>query len=127
MIGINFNNDPDPSLPQGTYDAVTFQMDTTASAIAGAAGTGTFVPEETVTQASTGATAVFQSVLTPTNGNPTNWLVVQSVSGSPDGSHTWTGNTSGATFVPTATPVQGPVEISGFVIDNSVAMAIALG
>jgi len=114
MIGISFNNSPDPSVPTGT-EAVTFQMNTTSKAVAGAVATGTFSVGETVTQTTSGATAVVQAVLTPTSGNPVNWLVVQSVTGSPDATHTWTGGSSGATFTPTAVPQTGPVEISGYV------------
>jgi hypothetical protein len=51
----------------------------------------TFVLREQVIQATSGCKATLQSV-TP--------FIVGNISGTPDSSHTWTGQTSGATFTP---------------------------
>jgi hypothetical protein len=73
--------------------------------IAGSVTSGTFqspvnnVTGEGMTQTSTGAQATF--VLIEPSGA---MLVSSAVLGSPDSSHTWVGNTSGAVFTPTATP-----------------------
>jgi len=69
--------------------------------IAGSYTSGTFVEDETITQAVTGATA---RVVIPGSSGPRIYACVWT--GSPNSSNIWTGGTSGATFTPTATPVQ---------------------
>jgi len=61
---------------------------------------GTFTYLETVTQAVSGATIVYHEIATHN-------LVGNQLTGSPDATHTWTGNTSGATIVPSAAVTQG--------------------
>jgi len=65
--------------------------------IAGSVASGTFTTDETVTQSGTGATAKFHFIYTN--------MYVDTVTGSPNNSGTWTGGTSDATFTPTAVPV----------------------
>jgi hypothetical protein len=77
-----------------------FTCGTQGSNITGSVAAGTFVNQETVTQATSGATSILIGG-PPSSSGP---LKVASVTGSPDNSHTWTGATSGATFTPTATP-----------------------
>jgi hypothetical protein len=74
--------------------------------IAGSVTSGTFqgpvnnIGGEGITQTSTGAQATFV-LIEPTGA----LLTTNVVLGSPDNSHTWVGNNSGAVFTPTATPV----------------------
>jgi hypothetical protein len=74
-----------------------------ASVITGSVANLTFSAAETVTQATSGATATFSSITV--GGSVPGSMIVTSVSGTPDSSHVWTGGTSGATFTPTATPL----------------------
>jgi hypothetical protein len=67
-----------------------------AIVIAGSVASGTFTTGETVTQSGTGATAKFHFIQTN--------MYVDTVTGSPNNSGTWTGGSSGATFTPTAVP-----------------------
>jgi hypothetical protein len=68
------------------------------SNIAGSVAAGSFTVGETLTQATSGATAILKLATAST-------LTVNLITGSPDNSHTWTGGTSGATWTPTAVPV----------------------
>jgi hypothetical protein len=73
--------------------------------IPGAVTSGSFVDGETITQGTTSATA---TLLESTNS----LLSIATVSGSPDGSHAWTGSTSGAVFTPTGSPTAGPYTVA---------------
>ena len=64
--------------------------------------TGTFQAGETISQASSTATAVVD-VPVPASGHGP--LIVSSVTGVPDDHHTWTGESSDATFAPSTIPV----------------------
>ncbi len=58
---------------------------------------GSFTYQETITQAVSGATAIYW-------GTGTGTLIVSGITGSPDNSHVWTGALSGQTWTPTAVP-----------------------
>jgi hypothetical protein len=75
-----------------------------AKRIAGALVSGIFVVGETITQASSGATAIVYSI------NTDNTLSLTSITGTPLPTSTWTGGTSGAVFNPSIVPTAG----SGF-------------
>lgn len=86
--------------------------------ITGASTTGTFNVGETVTQATSKATGVVLRVPSgPTN--PPITMFINSYAGTADATDTWTGNISGATFVPTATPTI-PYTVSGYNIFRAV-------
>jgi phage tail sheath protein FI len=67
--------------------------------IAGSVTAGVFVAGEQVAQSTSGATASLVGIVT--GSNPMN---VGPQTGTPDASHTWVGQTSGAVFTPTGTP-----------------------
>jgi hypothetical protein len=69
------------------------------STIAGSISSGTFVNGETLTQTTSGSTAILKGAFSTS-------LTVSTITGTPDSSDIWTGGTSSATFTPTATPVQ---------------------
>lgn len=81
----------------------------TDSYISGSVASGSFTPGETVTQTGSGATATLVSV------SPSGPMIVvtSSITGAPDDSDIWTGNSSGATFDPTSLPVSGTATIIG--------------
>jgi hypothetical protein len=90
----------------GGYNVTSFNGDfeftdpyAGSSFVTGSVTSGTFTAGETVLQATSGASAVLTAAY-PT----TLWLTLP-ITGSPDGTDIWTGQTSGATFTPTATPV----------------------
>jgi len=70
---------------------------TNCETIAHGGTTGTPIPGETFTQASTSATAVFIR-----NNSGDTAAFVQTISGAEDDSNVWTGGVSGATFTPSA-------------------------
>jgi hypothetical protein len=70
--------------------------------ITGAVTTGIFINQETVTQATSSATAILAG--TVSSSGP---VTVTNIKGSADNSHVWTGSTSGATFTPSASPTLG--------------------
>lgn len=69
-------------------------------AVKGSVTSGVFVRGEAVTQTTTGATGFL--VGAPVGSNP--MLLTAATTGSPDATHTWVGQTSGAVFTPTTTP-----------------------
>lgn len=70
------------------------------STIAGAVSSGTFLANEQVTQNSSGAFANLIGAV-PSAGP----MVIGALTGDPDNSDDWVGQTSGATFTPSAVPV----------------------
>lgn len=73
--------------------------------IAGALTSGSFEPQESIVQAVTNATA---TVLAASSTS----LSIGAVSGSADGTHAWTGSSSGAVFTPSAVPTAGPYTVA---------------
>lgn len=69
--------------------------------VAGTYTSGTFLEDEVVTQAVSGATA---HIVIGASSGPL--LMLDQFTGSPNSSGVWTGGTSGATFAPSASPVQ---------------------
>jgi hypothetical protein len=69
--------------------------------VATGTASGTCAIGETVKQATTLSTAVLSSL--PGSSGP---MYIGTPSGSPDSSHTWTGQTSGCTFAPSAAPAR---------------------
>jgi Putative phage tail protein len=67
--------------------------------ITGAVTSGAFIPTETVTQSTTGATA---TLYTAPTGSAT--MVTLLITGPADATHTWVGQSSGAVYTPTAAP-----------------------
>ncbi|HEY6352730.1 MAG TPA: phage tail sheath C-terminal domain-containing protein [Candidatus Angelobacter sp.] len=67
--------------------------------VAGSVTSGTFTVGEQVVQTSTGATAYVLATV-PAAGP----MTIGGLTGTPDGTHTWTGASSGAVFTPTAAP-----------------------
>lgn len=119
-LGLGVNNNPATGTPLLTLTATSLGYDDAGSAttfvrkiygtkrvrtpyststINGTFSSGTFVVDETVTQATTGATA--KVVIGQASGPR---LMVKGVTGSPDNSNIWQGGTSSATFTPSATP-----------------------
>jgi hypothetical protein len=92
---------PGSGYTNGTYNNVPLIY--TNNTIAGSITSGVFaVNGETITQAVSGATATLVSATT----SPGNLVVVAlSITGTPNNTNHWTGNTSGAIFTPTALPV----------------------
>ena len=82
----------------GTIAVVPLSVDI----ITGSVTSGTFSAFETLTQTSTGATAKLDGIPTGSSN-----LFVTAVTGSPDGTHTWVGGTSGAIYTPTSLPSYG--------------------
>jgi hypothetical protein len=80
------------------YDTKVAYFDDSAD-VAGS-GSGTFDDLEIVEQASTGATAVVWGAGQGGGGT----LVIAGLRGTPDDSNVWTGDDSGATWTPSATP-----------------------
>src|SRR5579859_592156 len=70
----------------------------------------TFLVGETITQAVTGATATVFALVPP--GGPLT-IDAGSVTGVPDATHAWTGNTSTCTFAPTSIPVTDESTVVG--------------
>jgi hypothetical protein len=66
--------------------------------VSGSLTSGTFVTGENIVQGTSGAASTFTGI--EGTGN----LLLGGITGSPDASHTWVGQTSGAVFTPTATP-----------------------
>ncbi len=82
---------------------------------------GTFTDGETVTQATSGATAiVYGAGQDSTHGA----LIVHTVSGSPDASHPWTGGSSSATLLPSGSPASRTYDER--VINSNLVARIAL-
>lgn len=112
----------------GSPDSVHYWTGNTSGArftpnfvIAGSVTSGTFTNGETVTQTSTGITAVVSGTV-----NANGPLVVISLSGNPDNNplHYWVGGSSGAHFAPTSAPVVSPFSpnqniVSSFMASNS--------
>jgi hypothetical protein len=82
------------------YGTHVVRVPYSTATIVGTFTTGTFVDGETVTQATSGATAI---IVGGQAAGPK--LRVKAVTGTPNTSNIWTGGTSAATFTPTATPV----------------------
>lgn len=121
-LGLGLNYDPDSGAPKAMF-TVTSKSKTAAEAdttierivwgtkrirwpsttrsVAGSYTSGTFQEGETVTQDVTGATGV---VAYPGASGPK--LYFYDPTGTPDDTNNWVGGTSGATFAPSATPVQ---------------------
>jgi len=77
-----------------------------SNVILGAVASGVFAPVETVTQATSGASATLY-------GASTGKLLIGAVTGTPDGTHTWTGGSSGATFTPSFVPTPSATSYLG--------------
>lgn len=71
-----------------------------ALAVKGSVTSGAFFPAENVIQTSTGASGTL--IGAPVASSP--MLLQNSVVGSPDNSHTWVGQTTGAVYTPTTVP-----------------------
>ena len=84
----------------GMRSAATSYITTTAAGIAGS--TGPLRHGETITQATTSATAIVLHDTYPSGAITT--VYVYNVVGSPNNSAVWTGGTSGATFTPSVVP-----------------------
>jgi phage tail sheath protein FI len=106
------------SIINNDSDYITFTAPSAASAptflpgytIRGSITAKTFVAGETISQAN-GATAIVQASTAP--------LPIVSYTGTPTATDTWTGASSGATFVPTAVPAPS--------IQNAAATALTAG
>lgn len=86
------------------YNAVTgnfFTCGTPEYSVAGALTAGTFLNQEAVTQATSGATALLIGGPPDTSGP----LYLANIVGASTSTGIWTGAKSGATYTPTATPV----------------------
>jgi hypothetical protein len=81
--------------------------------IAGAVSTGSFIIGETVIQNASGGTGVLLGF--DENGN----MYVNYLSGSPNSSSVWAGETSGATFTPTAAPTRSFVPNEQIDVQNA--------
>ncbi len=93
--------------------------------ITGSVSTGTFTSGETIMQASTLATAILIGTVPP-SGPIT--AVGNSITGTPDATHVWTGQTSLATFTPTSVPVYTPPGTpASTAVVSSASIAAALG
>jgi hypothetical protein len=68
--------------------------------VSGSITTGVFLASEEVVQANSNATANLIGAVT--GSNP---MIIGSICGTADGTNVWTGQTSGATYTPTAVPV----------------------
>jgi hypothetical protein len=79
------------------------QLRKMTATVAGSLTSGTFILGERIIQTSTNATAyVDPGSALPGGGNPLS--VLAAVMGTPDATHTWTGQSSGAVYTPTAVP-----------------------
>ena len=67
--------------------------------VTGSVTSGLFFPNEALTQNTTGATSTLIGIVR--GSNP---MLISAVTGSPDNSHGWVGQKSGAVFTPTAVP-----------------------
>jgi uncharacterized protein len=72
----------------------------TTSTVAGAVTSGNFVPYELLKQTTSGATAYLIGSVSAKGP-----MTIAQISGTPDASDTWVGQTSSAVFTPTAAPV----------------------
>lgn len=82
----------------GAYGLPYVYVDSTSTIACSVAPSGTLTDRETVTQATSGATAI---VVGAQSAGP---VRVCTITGTPDSSNVWTGGTSGVTFTPSATP-----------------------
>src|SRR5690606_3388775 len=96
VLNERFSTWPFVADPDDDY-GVTYAYYDERSSIAGSIS-GTFAFRETVTQASTGATALLES-------QDTGLIRVVAITGTPDASNVWTGGSSGATITPSGAPV----------------------
>ena len=83
--------------------------------IPGTVSSGTFQAGETITQTTSLATAVFQTI------DASGTIYVTSISGSPNNSDIWTGGTSGATYTPTDLPISAIFTVGEFVEQQNTA------
>jgi hypothetical protein len=77
-----------------------------SNVIVGTVSSGTFLAGETLTQATSGATATLVSA-------PIGRLLIGAVTGTPDATHNWVGGTSTAVFAPLFVPTPGATSYLG--------------
>jgi|SRR5579859_228614 len=92
--------------------------------VTGSVNSGSFSSGENITQAVTGATATLIGTV-PSVGPMT--LVGNSIVGTPDATHQWSGNSSLATFSPTAAPVFHAATFGWSAIVSPTSISGALG
>ena len=98
-----------PAFPLVIINGVTYGSFGTNSYVNGSVTSGTFTPGETVLQATSAATATLVSV----SPSGPMWIVTASITGTPNSSSVWTGQTSGATFTPSIVPSYSAAPIAG--------------
>lgn len=109
------------TMTRNSYGTRLVRLPYQSYAIPAGTFSGTFTDGETVTQATSGATAiVYGSGQSSTHGA----LIVHTVTGSPDASHTWTGGSSSATLLPSGSPASRTYDER--VINSNLVARIAL-
>lgn len=105
VVSLGYDNTGAPTTVTRTvYCTSVVRYPYSSVSIAGSFTSGTFSNGETITQGTSGATAV---IVGPAGQSSGTKLYARTVAGTPDSNpaHTWVGGTSGAIFAPSATPV----------------------